>query len=102
MKHPPGIGRCRNLRAAFERGDQHVKRWYQREDRKQRQEEIRPSQRPRAIAADTAVFDLPGRRGLVDYHRACHQASFPRLFISRRMKIAATARIGNMNSETLA
>src|SRR6266699_1844969 len=102
MKHPPRIGRRRNLGAALERSDQFVERRYQREDREQREEEVRPPQRPGAVAAHAAIFDRSGRRGLVDYHRACHQASFPRLLTSRRIKIAAIARIGNMNSETLA
>src|ERR1700694_1227780 len=102
MEHPPRIGCGRNLRTALERSDQHVKRRHQREDREQRQEEVRTSQRPGAVAAHAPIFDRSGRRGLVDHHGACHQASFPRLLISRRMKIAAIARIGTMNSETLA
>src|SRR5712664_2601164 len=102
MENPPGICRRRNLGARLERGDQHVKRRHQREYREQRQEEVRPSQRPGAVAAHAAVLDLAGRRGLVDHYGACHQASFPRLLMSRKMKIAAIARIGNMNSETLA
>ena len=102
MENPPGIGRRRNFRAALQRRDQHVERRHQREDREERQEEIRPSQRPGAVAAHAAVFDLAGRRGLVDHDGAGHQASFPRLLMSRRMKIAAIARIGTMNSETLA
>src|ERR1700716_1149355 len=101
MEHPPRIGRRRNLGAGLERRDQHVKRRHQREDRKQREEEVRPPQRPGAVAAHAAIFDVAGRRGLVDRYRA-HQASFPRLLTSRRMKIAAMARIGTMNSETLA
>src|ERR1700736_3432382 len=102
MEYPPGIGRRRDLRAALERGDQHVKRRRQREDRKQAKEEIRPPQRPGAVAAHPAIFDAAGRRGLVDHYRAGHQASFPRLLTSRRMKTAAMARIGTMNSDTLA
>src|SRR3979411_481660 len=102
MKHPPGIGLRRNLGAGLERCDQHVERRDQREDREQCEEKIRPPRRPGAIAAHAAIFDVAGRRGLVDHHRACHQASFPRLLMSRRMKIAAIARIGTMNSETLA
>src|SRR5215468_1042290 len=101
MEHPPRVGRRRNLGAALERGDQHVERRHQREDRKQRQEEIRPAQRPGAVAAHAAILDLAGRSGLVDGY-AAHQASFPRLEMSRRMKTAATPRIGTMNSETLA
>src|ERR1700732_2128927 len=102
MEHPPGVGRRRNLGAGLQRGDHHVERRHQREDREQRQEEVRPSQRPGAVAAHAPIFDRSGRRGLVDHHGACHQASFPRLLMSRRMKIAAIARIGTMNSETLA
>src|SRR6202030_1810027 len=99
MEHPPGVGRRRNLRAALERGDQHVDRRHQREDREQGEEKIRPSQRPGTVAAHAAVFDLAPRPALVDRERA-HQASFPRLLTSRRMKTAAIARIGTMNSET--
>src|SRR3954453_1517407 len=102
MEHPPGIRCRRNLRAALERGDQHVERRHQREDRKQCEKKVRPPQRPSAIAPHTAIFDCAPRRGLIDYRRACHQASFPRLLTSRRIKIAAIARIGTMNSETLA
>src|SRR3954469_2173166 len=102
MEYPPWIRRRGNLGAALERRDQHVDRRHQREDREQREEEVRPSQRPGAVATHAAIFDRAGRRGLIDHHCACHQASFPRLLISRRMKIAATARIGTMNSETLA
>src|SRR5438105_9502103 len=101
MKHPPRIGRSRNLSAGLQRRDQHVDRRQQREDRKQRQEEIRPAQRPEAVAGHAAQLDGAGRSGLVDRY-CCHQASFPRLLTSRRMKIAAIARIGAMNSETLA
>src|SRR6185369_13761920 len=101
VEYPPGIGRCRNLCTALERGNQHVERRHQREDRKQREKEIRPPQRPGAVAADAAIFDASCRRGLVDRYRA-HQASFPRLLTSRRMNTAAIARIGTMNSETLA
>src|SRR5439155_22766063 len=102
MKHPPRIGFRRNLSAGLERGDQHVEGRQQREDRKQREKKIRPSQRPGAVAAHTAIFHPAGGRGLVDRYSACHQASFPRLLMSRKMNTAAIARIGNMNSETLA
>src|SRR6266567_6499578 len=101
MIHPPRIGRRRDFRAAFERGDHHVERRRQKEDRKQHQEEIGPAQRPGPVAAHAAVFGLAPRTALVDCKRT-HQASFPRLLTSRRMKIAATARIGTMKSETLA
>src|SRR6266851_2700074 len=102
MKYPPRISLRRNLGAGLERGDQHVERRQQREDRKQREEKVRPSECPGAVTAHAAIFDRAGRRGLIDYHGASHQASFPRLLMSRKMKTAATARIGNMNSETLA
>src|ERR1700684_141220 len=102
MEYPPWIGCRRNLRTALERGDQHVKRRYQREDGKQREEEIRPFQRPGAVPAHAAIGGVARRRRLVDHHRAGHQASFPRLLMSRRMKTAAIARIGTMNNETLA
>src|SRR6476646_2893368 len=102
MKHPPRIGRRRNLGAGLERRDQHVERRYQREDSEQREKKVRPSQRPGAVAAHAAIFDPTGRRALVYHYSAGHQASFPRLLMSRKMKIAAIARIGNMNSETLA
>src|ERR1700737_134921 len=102
MEYPPGISRRRDLRAALQRRDQHVERRHQRENSKQHQKKVRPSQRPGPVAAHTAMFDRSRRRGLVDHHRACHQASFPRLLISRRIKIAAIASIGTMNSDTLA
>src|SRR4030088_2130748 len=102
MEIPPGSGRRGNLGAGLQRRNYHVERRHQREDREQREEKVRPSQRPGAVAAHAAIFDRAGRRGLVDHYRACHQASFPRLLMSRRMKIAATASIGSMNSETLA
>src|SRR3984893_12065698 len=102
MINPPRICRRGNLITCLERRDQHVEGWHQREDREQRQEEVRPSQRPGAVTAHAAIFDRAGRRRLVDHYSACHQASFPRLLMSRRMKTAAIARIGTMNSETLA
>src|ERR1700682_1686715 len=102
MEYPPWICRSRNLCAAFERSDHHVERRHQRKNSKQREEKIRPAQSPGAVATHAAIFDRARRRSLVDHHGACHQASFPRLLTSRRIKIAATARIGSMNSETLA
>src|SRR5260370_954949 len=102
MNSPPGVGRRRNPGAGLERRDQHVDRRNQREDSEQREKKVRPSQRPGAVPAHAAIFDRAGRRALVNHNRARHQASFPRLLISRRMKIAAIASIGNMNSETLA
>src|SRR3979490_2136121 len=102
MENPPGIGRRGNIGAGLQRRNYHVERRHQREDREQREEKIRPSQRPGAVAAHAAVFDRAGWRGLVDHYCTGHQAAFPCLLISRRMKIAAIARIATMNSETLA
>src|SRR3569832_2392856 len=101
MENPPWVGCGADFRAALERGYQHVDRRGQREDRKQDQEEVRPTQRPGAGAAQAAIFDLAAGTSRVDC-KGAHQASFPRLLTSRRMNIAATARIGTMNSETLA
>src|SRR3954453_16214616 len=102
MEYPPRVRCRRNLGAALERRDHHIERRHQREDREQGQEEVGPPQCPGAVATHAAIFDRAGWRGLVDHHRACHQASFPRLLMSRRMKVAAIASRGSMNSETLA
>src|SRR4051812_47038684 len=101
MEYPPRVRRRGNLCAALERSDEHVKRRHQREYGEQGQEKIRPAKRPSAVATHAAILDVAGRRGLVDHNGAGH-ASFPRLLISRRMKNAAIASIGNMNNETLA
>src|SRR5439155_20448287 len=77
----------------------HVDRRDERKNREQHQEEVGPAQRPRPVPAHAPVLDLARGTALVDCKRA-HQASFPRLLTSRRMKIAATARMGTMNSET--
>src|SRR3989337_1037296 len=102
MENPPRIRRRGDFGAGLQRRNQHVERRYQREDREQREEKVRPSQRPGPVTAHAAIFGRPGRRGLVHYYRAGHQASFPRLLMSRRIKTAAIARIGTMNNETLA
>src|SRR5205085_4412442 len=65
------------------------------EHHEEQQEEVRPVQRLLPVPADAA---LP--RGLRGRHRA--HPSCPRLLMSLRMNQAATPRIGNMKSETLA
>src|SRR5689334_14087346 len=103
MEDPPRIGSRRDLRASFQRSYQHVDRRQQEEDREQDQEKIRPPQRPAAIPAHAAVtrFAAGSCRG----HRnrdVGHYTSLPRRVMSRRMKMAAIARIGTMNKDTLA
>src|SRR5262245_30486568 len=102
MVDPPRIGRGRNLRAGLERRDQHVDRRHQEEDREQGEEEIRPAQRPAPVAAHAAVVRPARRRGGGGNRGGAHDISAERRCMSRRMKIAATVRIGTMNSETLA
>src|SRR5438270_3031292 len=102
MVDPPRIGRGRDFSARLERRDEHVDRRRQEEDRKQHEEEVRPAQRPAPVAAHAAVARAR-RRATVDGDGCgAHYASFPRRWMSRRMKIAQTARMGNMNSDTLA
>src|SRR6266581_4330789 len=102
MVDPPRIGGGRDLRAGLERRDQHVDRRHQKEDREYREEKIRPAQRPPPVAAHAAVSALArGRVGGGDGCRG-HDISFARRLMSRNMNIAATVRIGTMNSETLA
>src|SRR2546423_11107836 len=102
MEDPPRIGCSRDLLAGLQRGDEHVDRRHQEEDREQHEEEIRPAQRPAPVAAHAAIARAR-RRPMID-RNVCgtHDASFPRRWMSRRMKIAPNARIGNMNSETVA
>src|SRR6266851_2258071 len=102
MVDPPGIGRGGNLRAGLQRGDQHIDRRQQEEDREQGEEEIRPAQRPAAIPAHAAAPRHAGRAAGACGGSDRRHASFPRRLISRRIKIAATVRIGTMNSDTLA
>src|SRR5437588_1081147 len=102
MLDPPGIGRRGNFRAGLERRDQHVERRHQEEDREHGEEEIGPAQRPAALAAAAAGFARArghqcGRDG-----RGGHDIWLARRLMSRRMKMAATVRIGTMNSDTLA
>src|SRR5262249_26759252 len=102
MVDPPWIDCRGDLLAGLERGNQHVDRRHQKEDPQQPQEEIRPAQRPAAAAADAAISaPSPGPGCGGDGCRA-HNISLARRWMSRRMKIAATARIGSMNSDTLA
>src|ERR1700758_5542212 len=101
MIDPPRVGRCRDLRARLQRGDEHVDGRGQKENHEQDQEEIGPEKRsapaPR-YAAIAGSADLTGRR-FCRCRRHCH-ASFPRRRTLRRMKNAAIARIGAMNSDT--
>src|SRR4029077_11820181 len=81
----------------------HVYWWRRENDREKDQEEIRPTQRPGAVAADTAAPLVPRSAVPRDRrNRDGRHASFPRRLMSRRMKIAAMVRIGSMNNETLA
>src|SRR5690348_3630877 len=101
MINPPRVGCRRNLRARFERGDEHVHRRRQKEDHEEDQEEIGPEQRSTATARDAAIA-YPAelaRRGFC-FCRCHDQASFPRRRTLRKMKNAAIARIGAMNSDT--
>ena len=71
---PPRIGRGRNLRAGLERRDEHVDRRREEEDREHHQEEIRPAQRPAAVAAHAAI----GRPGRAARSEAAGTAVMPR------------------------
>ena len=102
MVHPPRVGRRPDLRARLERGDQHVDRRRQEEDDEQDQEEIRPEQRScagRARCCRSGRGRAGRRAASAVAVRHCH-ASLPRLRTLRRMKNAAIARIGTMNSDT--
>ena len=63
MVHPPRIGHRADLRARFERGDEHVDRRHQKENDEQDQEEIRPIERPLPAARNAAVVDRAALRG---------------------------------------
>src|SRR6185312_3510453 len=83
----------------LERGHDHVIGRDEEEDREDHQEDIGQDQRPAAVAAEAraAARQRPGDGG----NGSCgHPTSLPRLRTSRRMKMAAMARIGNMNSDT--
>src|ERR1700724_1328900 len=95
MVDPPGIGRGGNCRAGLERR-------HQEEDREQGEEEIGPAQRPAALAAGVAGFARARGRHCGRDGRGGHDISLARRLMSRRMKMAATVRIGTMNSDTLA
>src|SRR3546814_10607546 len=94
FEDPPGIPGRRDLPARLERGDQHVDRRHQEEEREQDQEKIRPAQRALAVPAHAAVADGPARPAPVE-GCSCGRghASFPRLVMSRRIRIDATPRI---------
>src|SRR6476660_2957079 len=87
---------------ALERRYHHVIRRHQEEDREQDQEKIRRIKCPAPIAAQARALDETapcGRGG----DRGCrHPVSLPRLRTPRKMKTAAIARIGNMNSDVAA
>src|SRR5262249_33690978 len=102
VKHPPRIRRRRDFRAGLQRRDQHVDRRREKEDREQHQEEIRPAQRPAPVGAHAAALLARPRPRLCGQDGGGHASSLPRRWMSRRMKMAATVRIGTMNSETLA
>ena len=105
-RHPigddPWIGRhVRDLGIALERGDDHVIGRNQEKDREHDEKYVRRDQRPAAIALQ-ACADATLRRGAHADGGRAHPISLPRLRTPRRMKIAAIARIGNMNSDVAA
>src|SRR5690606_18343700 len=79
-----------------------VDRRQQEEDGEQDQKEIGPAQRPGAVPLHAAIPRASARCSGYRLHGAGHHTSLPRRVMSRRMKTAATARIGTMNSDTLA
>src|SRR5262245_14498147 len=102
MIDPPGAGGSRDLLARLQRRYQHVDGGQQEEDRKQHQKKIRPAQRPAAVAGHAAVPGT-GQRGLAWGDGGYgHYTSLPRRVISRRMNVAAIARMGTMNRDTQA
>src|ERR1700751_3290838 len=101
MIDPPRVGCRRYLGARLERSDEHVNGRGQKENHEQDQEEIGPEKCSAPAARYAAVAgpaDLAGRR-FCRCRRHC-PASFPRRRTLRKMKNAAIARIGAMNSDT--
>src|SRR4051812_11055055 len=102
MIDPPWVRGGGDLARLLQACDQHVERRQEREAGEHAEKEISPAHRPFAVAADRAGVGVrPGRRngrGRGEGVRRHHIFS-PRLLMSRRMKIAATVRIGTMNSE---
>jgi len=94
LKHPPRIGRRRNLGAGLERRDQHVDGGTS--------EKIANSVRKkysiqRQVRSRLMLPYLTVRVGAAYRSPRCWSSGFiPGLLMSRRMKIAATASIGNM------
>src|SRR5262249_40870761 len=99
MPHPPRVRRRRDLRARFERGDEHIDRRGQKENDEQDQKKKGPEQSAAPAARGGAGRETARPAGPRCWRRHRH-ASFPRRFTLRRMKNAAIARIGAMNSAT--
>src|SRR5690349_15531397 len=101
MIHPPRVGRRRDFRAGFQRGNKHIDGRREKEDDEKDQEEVRPEQSSAPAPGYAAVT---GEAGLAagSGRRCCRHcyASFPRRLTLRRMKNAAIASIGAMNSDT--
>src|ERR1700686_253801 len=91
----------RHLGVALERRHDHVEGRDQKEDREDHQKHIGRDQRPAPIAAETGA-DTETLRGAGGDGGCAHPISLPRLRTPRRMKTAANARIGNMNSDVAA
>src|SRR5262249_16924274 len=101
IEYPPWISGRRDLCARLERGDKHIDRRWQEKDHEQDQEKIRPEQRAPPAAGDAAVADATELSGwCVGCCRRHGHASFPRRRTLRKMKNAAIARIGAINSDT--
>src|SRR4029079_19633018 len=102
VEDEPRIGRQpRHLGVTLERRHNHVIGWHQEEDRKQDQKKIGRKQR----RASTAPQARSSRRCFAGRHGesgGAHPISLPRLRTPRRMKTAAIARIGSMNSDVAA
>ena len=102
VENEPRIGRQpRHLGVALERRHDHVIGRHQEEDREQDQKEIGREQRP-APATPQARSSRHRFAGRYGESGGAHPISLPRLRTPRRMKTAATARIGNMNSDVAA
>src|SRR5829696_1933157 len=99
---PPRVRGGGDLARLLQARDQHVQRRQEREAGEDAEEEIGPAHRPFAVAADRAGVGVGSGRdagGGGGERARRHHIFSPRLLMSRRMKIAATVRIGTMNSE---
>ncbi len=95
-----GIGRhMRDFGVALERRDHHVIGRHQEEDREDDQEEIGRDQRPAPVALQAGPLEKAAASRARCMWLSRHPISLPRLRTPRRMKTAAIARIGSMNSE---